>query len=182
MNFTHFDLGNLNKGRVVEVHLTGNAANVFLIDSANLARYKKCSEFQAVGGLMRSTPVRLQTSHTAHWHVIVDLPAGTGSVKSSYRVLNSSDVTITSDKLLNFKPSIAQKRAVSALAMKTPVAKTVSAEPVSKESIVCKMCGREVAGGKFCPDCGTSLDKKCPQCGIIAAATSKFCVECGYSL
>jgi len=182
MNFTHFDLGNLNKGRVVEVHLTGNAANVYLLDSANLARYKKCLEFEAVGGLMRSTPVRLQTSSTAHWHVIVDLPAGTGSVKSSYRVLNAA-ATITSDKLLNFKPSIAQQRSVSAVSAAAPAkAAAPAAKPSVAGSVICKMCGKEVTNGKFCPDCGTALDKRCPQCNAPATNTSKFCMECGASL
>ena len=184
MNFTHFDLGNLNKGRVVEVHLTGNAANVYLIDSANLAKYKRGMEFQAVGGLMRATPVRLQTSSTAHWHVVVDLPAGTGTVKSSYRVLNAA-VSVTTDKLLTFKPSVAQQRAVSAIGARPTATTAAAASPApagGRASIVCKMCGKEVAAGKFCPDCGSSLDKKCPQCGVVAAATSKFCMECGCGL
>ena len=182
MNFTHFDLGNLNKGRIVEVHLTGNAANVYLVDSANLAKYKRSMEFQAVGGHMRSTPIRVQTSHTAHWHVIVDLPAGTGQVKSSYRVLNSTSVTVTSDKLLTFKASMAQKRAVSAIGAPARPAAAPASAPGAKGSIVCKMCGKEVGNGKFCPDCGTPLAKNCPQCGAAAQTTSKFCVECGFSL
>ena len=33
MNFTHYDLGNLGKGRIVEIILQGNAANVQLMDS-----------------------------------------------------------------------------------------------------------------------------------------------------
>lgn len=36
MNFTHYDLGNLDKGRMVEIILQGNAANVQLLDSSNL--------------------------------------------------------------------------------------------------------------------------------------------------
>lgn len=35
MNFTHYDLGNLDKGRMVEIILQGNAANVQLLDSSN---------------------------------------------------------------------------------------------------------------------------------------------------
>ena len=31
MNFTHYDLGNIGKGRIVEIILQGNAANVQLM-------------------------------------------------------------------------------------------------------------------------------------------------------
>lgn len=41
MNFTHYDLGNLDKGRIVEIILQGNAANVQLMDSSN---FKSLSE------------------------------------------------------------------------------------------------------------------------------------------
>lgn len=40
MNFTHYDLGNLEKGRIVEISLQGNAANVQLFDSTNFNNYK----------------------------------------------------------------------------------------------------------------------------------------------
>ena len=39
MSFTHYDLGNLEKGRFVEIILQGNAANVQLLDSANFSNY-----------------------------------------------------------------------------------------------------------------------------------------------
>ena len=32
MNFIHTDLGNLDKGRIVEITLSGSAANVQLLD------------------------------------------------------------------------------------------------------------------------------------------------------
>lgn len=31
MNFTHYDLGNLGKGRIVEIILQGNAANTLIL-------------------------------------------------------------------------------------------------------------------------------------------------------
>ena len=40
MNFTHYDLGNLGKGRIVEIILQGNAANVQLMDSSNFNNYR----------------------------------------------------------------------------------------------------------------------------------------------
>ena len=35
MKFTYHDLGQLDRGRIVEVRLSGNAANVRLMDSPN---------------------------------------------------------------------------------------------------------------------------------------------------
>jgi len=40
MDFTHYDLGNLEKGRIVEIYLQGNAANVQLLDSSNFSNYR----------------------------------------------------------------------------------------------------------------------------------------------
>ena len=90
MNHTHFNLGSLDKGSVVEVVLQGNAANVYLLDSLNYKKYIKGEKFMGVGGLQKSSPIRLQTPAKAQWHVAVDLPAGSkGTVKSSYRLLTT---------------------------------------------------------------------------------------------
>ena len=175
MNFTNHDLGKLTKGRVVEVHLTGNAANVYLMDNINLEKYKRGTEFQAVGGLMKSSPVRLLINGLAHWHLVVDLPHGYGTVKTSYRVLNTSTES-AEDKIQTFKPSRGQIRSVSGSAVKP------SARSATMGGVVCGKCGKETAGGKFCPDCGASLDKRCPQCKVISSSTSRFCIECGCSL
>jgi membrane protease subunit (stomatin/prohibitin family) len=46
---------------------------------------------------------------------------------------------------------------------------------------VCSKCGAKGQGGKFCPECGTSLSpkRKCGSCGAEAEGTPKFCPECG---
>ena len=184
MNFTHHDLSNLNKGRVVEVHLTGNAANVYLMDSPNLSRYKRGVTFQAIGGLMKASPTRLQATDTSHWHLIVDLPNGFGSVKTSYRIM-PANTSPTHDKLMSFKPTSGQIRAVPAQALASTSARpaTAAARPaVGGKGIVCNKCGKETTAGKFCPECGTSLDKVCPKCSIKCPPNSKFCTECGGAL
>ena len=90
MNHTHFELGPLDKGSVVEVVLQGSAANVYLLDSLNYKKYLKGEKFMGVGGYQKSSPIRLQTPVKAQWHVAVDMPAGSrGTVKSSYRVLTT---------------------------------------------------------------------------------------------
>ncbi len=35
MSYTHYDLGHKSRGEIVEVRLTGSAANVRLMDSSN---------------------------------------------------------------------------------------------------------------------------------------------------
>ena len=46
MNFTHYDLGNLDKGRVIEITLQGNAANVQLLHGANFNNYKSGRQYR----------------------------------------------------------------------------------------------------------------------------------------
>ena len=86
MNFTHYDLGTLEQGRIVEIYLQGNAANVQLLDSANFSNYKNGRRYRYIGGLAKQSPVRLKTSHSSHWHIAIDLRGLRGNVKSSVRV------------------------------------------------------------------------------------------------
>ena len=47
----------------------------------------------------------------------------------------------------------------------------------------CTQCQFEnIAGAKFCNECGTKLDLACPQCGNVNPDGSKFCNQCGYGL
>lgn len=54
MNFTHYDLGNLDKGRMVEIILQGNAANVQLLDSSNFNNYRNGRQYRYIGGLAKN--------------------------------------------------------------------------------------------------------------------------------
>lgn len=89
MDFVHHDLGRRNRGEIVEISLNGNAANVQLMDSSNLSRYKRGQNYRYTGGLAKKSPVRLAVPSTGHWHVAVDLRgmASRARVKSSARVL-----------------------------------------------------------------------------------------------
>jgi len=87
MNFIHTDLGNLDKGRIVEITLHGNAANVQLLDSSNFSNYKMGRGYRYIGGLVKQSPVRLQTTHSGHWHVAIDMRGLGGSTNASVRVL-----------------------------------------------------------------------------------------------
>ena len=185
MHFTHFDIGNLDKGRVVEVHLQGNAANVYLLDQLNYQRYAQGQNFQAIGGLSKASPVRLKTMKLAHWHITVDLPGGHGSVKTSYRVLNKQ--VASDDMLRDFAPTSGQKRARPARLTSTAAKPQTQVTPPSPGAIEaqrtsCRACGTSIKGGKFCPQCGEPVEKTCPSCHTVNTANGKFCVECGNKL
>jgi hypothetical protein len=54
-----------------------------------------------------------------------------------------------------------------------------SGEIESKQTL-CPKCGKPAGEGKFCNNCGASLQlNECPQCGAKNNATSRFCGECG---
>jgi len=87
MKITHYDLGNLEKGRIVEVNLQGGYANVHLLDNSNYENYKNNRLFHHIGGLVKQPSIRLRTSHSAHWHITIDLKGLQGSVESTARVI-----------------------------------------------------------------------------------------------
>lgn len=105
MNFTHYDLGNLDRGRVIEITLQGNAANVQLLDSTNFNNYKNGRQYRYIGGLAKQSPIRLQTTHSSHWHIAIDLRGMRGNVRSSIRVLPPPLPTIQ-QKSLSSVPSL----------------------------------------------------------------------------
>jgi len=109
MNFTHYDLGNLEKGRIVEITLQGNAANVQLLDSSNFSNYKNGRQYRYIGGLAKASPIRLQTTHSSHWHVAIDLRGMRGNVRSSINVLPAPLPTIN-QKPLSSVPSLVHNR------------------------------------------------------------------------
>ena len=88
MQFIKYDLGNLEKGRTVEITLQGNAANVQLLDSSNLSNYAYGRRYRYIGGLATKSPVRLTTTHSGHWYVAIDMRGLGGRVRgTSARVL-----------------------------------------------------------------------------------------------
>lgn len=87
MQFTHYDLGYLKGGEIVEVTLSGSAANVRLLDSSNFQSYRSGRRHTYYGGHATRSPVRLQVPRAGHWHVTVDLGGYGGRVESGIRVL-----------------------------------------------------------------------------------------------
>jgi hypothetical protein len=87
VNFTKYDLGHLERGQIVEVTLSGSAANVRLMDSSNLSSYKNNRNHRYYGGLATSSPVRIPVPSSGRWYVTVDMMGLRGTVRSSVRVL-----------------------------------------------------------------------------------------------
>ena len=87
MQFTHYKLGYVAGGTVVEVTLQGSTANVRLMDSSNFNSYKAGRQHRYHGGLVRKSPVRLQVPRSGTWHVAVDMQGLRGTVRSGIRVI-----------------------------------------------------------------------------------------------
>lgn len=86
MRFTHHDLRVLKAGQVVLVSLSGNAANVKLMDSYNFNNYKNGKRHNYYGGHMTSSQTKLEVPSSGHWHLTVDLGGHQGSVNSNVQV------------------------------------------------------------------------------------------------
>jgi hypothetical protein len=54
---------------------------------------------------------------------------------------------------------------------------------VERRQTICPQCGKPSGGGKFCNNCGAPLTlKRCPKCGAKNVAGTRFCGECGTRL
>jgi hypothetical protein len=87
MQYIHHDLGYRRAGEIVEITLSGNAANVRLLDSANYSSFRNGRQHRYLGGLAKRSPVRLQIPRSGTWYVVVDMQGLGGSVRSSARIL-----------------------------------------------------------------------------------------------
>lgn len=86
MQFIHNDLGQRDRGEIVEVTLT-SGANVRLMDNSNFSDYKNGRRHSYIGGLAKQSPLRLQIPNSGRWHVAIDMQGLQGSTRASVRVL-----------------------------------------------------------------------------------------------
>lgn len=87
MKFQHYDLGYRQAGETVKVTLSGNAANVQLMDSSNFQSYRNRRKYHYYGGHARRSPVLLKIPRPGHWHVALDLGGYAGTVHSSINII-----------------------------------------------------------------------------------------------
>lgn len=106
MKFTKYDLGNLKKGQIVVVTLSGSAANVRLMDSSNLNAYKNGRKHKYYGGLAKRSPVRIAVPHNGHWYLTIDLMGLRGKVRSSVSVEAASLPEIKQSNSLSNIPGL----------------------------------------------------------------------------
>jgi len=87
MNYNVYDLGQLKRGDRVQVSLSGNAANVRLMDSSNYQSYRNGRNHRYTGGLVKHSPIVLGVPNSGHWYITVDLQGLRGTVRSSVQIL-----------------------------------------------------------------------------------------------
>jgi hypothetical protein len=109
MQFTHHDLGQLRGNEIVEVTLSGTAANVRLMDSSNYQSFRSGRRHSYIGGNATKSPVRLRVPRAGRWHVTVDLGGYRGTVRSGVRVLPGALPSLR-EAPLSSVPSLVQGR------------------------------------------------------------------------
>jgi hypothetical protein len=87
MEFNYWDLGQQASGAIVQVTLSGNAANVRLFDSSNFSAFKAGRSATGYGGYATTSPVRLQVPRAGHWYVVVDFGGLAGRSRVGVEVL-----------------------------------------------------------------------------------------------
>ena len=107
--FTHYNLGHKSAGEVVEVTLSGSAANVRLMDSSNLQSYKAGRRHTYRGGLIKQSPFRIAIPHSGNWHITVDMAGLRGTTRLSIRMLPSA-LPVAREAPLSSVPSLVQGR------------------------------------------------------------------------
>ena len=87
MKFQYYDLKHLDGGEIVEVILSGSAANVRLMDSSNYSNFKNGRRHTYYGGNAKRSPVKIPVPRAGHWYIVIDLGGYTGTVRSLVNVL-----------------------------------------------------------------------------------------------
>lgn len=86
MNFSYYDLGQLEKGKIIEVTLSA-AANVQLMTLSNFSNYKNGRRYNYYGGYVTRSPYTISVPSSGHWYLVIDLGGYSGTVRHSLRVL-----------------------------------------------------------------------------------------------
>lgn len=88
MEYIYSNLGFLNGGDIVQVHLD-TQANVLLLNNSDYWRYQRGSDFSYYGGLATRTPYNIGVPYSGQWNLVIDLAnvGGYGSVGYSINII-----------------------------------------------------------------------------------------------
>ena len=87
MEYNYTDLGQQRRGAVVRVDLTGDAANVRLLDGSNYRSFQANERHHFVGGHYDQSPIQLHVPHDDHWYVVIDYGGYAGRGRANVQVL-----------------------------------------------------------------------------------------------
>lgn len=169
MNFTHYDLGNLSSGQIIEITLSGSAANVRLMDSSNFSNFKAGRQHRYHGGLIRQSPHRIPVPSSGRWHVTVDMNGLRGTTRSSVRVLPGVLPTARALPLANVPSLVQRDEAPGMSSVGRPHDVFISHASEDKDAVVRPLAAALVAEGldvwydEFELRIGDSLRRKIDQ-------------------
>lgn len=87
MQYIHRDLGYRQRGELIQFRLSGNSANVRLLDGSNYSNYRSGRRHTFFGGKATRSPVTVPVPHAGHWHAVVDMQGLGGRVNAAIGVL-----------------------------------------------------------------------------------------------
>jgi hypothetical protein len=87
MNFLNYKVVT-RPGDSIRVYLTGNAANVRVMDDANFQKYRQGLEHRYFGGYYMKSPVIIKPGIFGLLNVVVDLGGYPGTVNAVVQVLH----------------------------------------------------------------------------------------------
>ena len=87
MRFNCYNLRYVDRGSIVEITLERGAANVRLMDTSNLNKYKSGHKHTYYGGLVKRSPFQISVPRSGNWYVTVDTQGLSGTVRSGVRVI-----------------------------------------------------------------------------------------------
>lgn len=63
-------------------------ANVRLLDASNFSSYKRGRQHRMIGGLAKTSPIRLEIPRSGHWHLVIDMQGlKGGTIRHGVRVI-----------------------------------------------------------------------------------------------
>jgi hypothetical protein len=76
----------LNEGDIVHVTID-RQANVLLLDDNAYQNYRSGGQFRYYGGNYKVSPINIPVPSTGHWHVVIDLGGGSGTIRHSISII-----------------------------------------------------------------------------------------------